>query len=268
MVMKTRRAFSLVELIFTIILLGIIFVTVASLLFKSVELDIASFEGEALYRAAALMQRVTAQPHNSALLGDLNISVSATSSYPKQFESAGRIADYPTIAAFDQNQCRGFAGVTGTGRQGETTRLFADYINAYATALAPAYTPVPVRFVRVCAGPSLTATPLSATFRPEDIVAPSPNAKNQMALNHWNGYVDDHDNFVLTVVIEPFNEPDPRPGGLWNKTTTTSWGNLEGRPSDLVARNLILIKITASFRNSGEVIGELRYVASNIGALQ
>ncbi|GHV58597.1 hypothetical protein FACS1894103_0300 [Campylobacterota bacterium] len=63
-----RSGFSMIEIIVTILLLGLIFATVPMLLESANQSDADSLEGEALYHAAALLNRITAMPYNSALL--------------------------------------------------------------------------------------------------------------------------------------------------------------------------------------------------------
>ncbi|GHV07706.1 hypothetical protein AGMMS50229_14960 [Campylobacterota bacterium] len=62
-----RKGFTIAETIVTIVLLAIVFTAIPTILEKATESDINSMEGEALYNAAALLNRVISLPYNSAL---------------------------------------------------------------------------------------------------------------------------------------------------------------------------------------------------------
>ena len=63
-----KKGFSIIEIIVTIVLLSLIFATVPMLLEAANRSDADSLEGEALYHASALVNRIAAMPYNSALL--------------------------------------------------------------------------------------------------------------------------------------------------------------------------------------------------------
>lgn len=68
-----KKAFSIVETMATIVLLGIVFTTIPMLLSRAGEVVDDSLGGEALYHASALITRIASMPFNSVVV-DLNKS--------------------------------------------------------------------------------------------------------------------------------------------------------------------------------------------------
>ncbi|MDR0747811.1 MAG: hypothetical protein LBE89_08015 [Helicobacteraceae bacterium] len=66
-----KNAFSMIETIVTVVLLGLIFGTIPILMSTAVEVEEDALEGEALYHASALMNRIVSLSYDSNVSDDI-----------------------------------------------------------------------------------------------------------------------------------------------------------------------------------------------------
>jgi hypothetical protein len=205
----------MIELIITIVLIGIIFAAIPGLLFRAVESDRSALEGEALYHAAAKIQEIISQPHNSILN-----------------EEAYR--NKPYVVYYDGSAiCNGATETVGIHRVKQ-------------------YIPAVKRDAICIAG-------TAPDFR--DISSSSTLPLKQSAINEYNGWKQQNfsQGYTLEVAITPVLDNHATTSALdpdWRDWPSTGLAD----PSDL-----LLITVTASYSDTGETIGVLRYAASNVG---
>lgn len=184
----------MIELIVTIILIGIIFAAVPGLLLKSVESDIASLEGEALYHAAAKIQEIIAQPHNSLLNRDDLRGKPLVINY-----GAGINPICPLVADGSITETRGVAELKSSA-SGIALKRDSLCYNASAT----------------------------------DIIGGIGLVEPQSAINEYHGWTqrDFSQGYRLDVTITPIS--DNHVADFGNPPNWTNWPSAGAAPSDLL----------------------------------
>jgi hypothetical protein len=207
----------MIELIITIVLIGIIFAAIPGLLARAVEADTSSLEGEALYHAAAKMQEIVAQPHNSILNKD---------AYKNK----------PYVVYYDGGAICG-GGTETKGIQELKNTAPIDIGGLKRDAMCPDKTP---QYEDITLAPVL-----------------------QSAINEYNGWrqTDFSQGYTLEVAITPLQD-NRVVSGYTQDLNLSEW---TATSPATTPRDLLLITITASYSDTGETIGVLRYAASNVG---
>ncbi|MDR2905449.1 MAG: hypothetical protein LBU73_05815 [Helicobacteraceae bacterium] len=289
-----RGAFSIVELIITIMLLGMIFVTVPALLSKSIEADLQSFEGEGLYHAGALLNRILSQAYNSVLVENIPSSLNLDGSYDdtpnydaRSPHSIGRIIT-PSVAA-DKSFCGGDHPSNAPFRVGSFTKpmmdAFDEYKNSYkqtpaGSALGDDKIEIMVpHFTRKCASAGVLVGGGTIDFPPDKIrnTSKDPN-KGRVGMNEWNEYTQTIGRFDMRVRVHnlndealPFAPQRSAKDGIENANVSIDWSNLPDTPTpdgtDQGNSIVITVEVTDNTANNTP-IGALRYVASNIGGAE
>jgi prepilin-type N-terminal cleavage/methylation domain-containing protein len=225
-----RRAFSMIELCITIVLLGIVFAAIPGLLYRSVESDAASLEGEALYHAAAKMQEIIAQPHNSML-------------NKERYRNLPLVIDYYAYG-WVTNAPSNRICISGGG------------IETQGLALLKSVAPTLKRDA-LCAD--------NGNVGDLDPIPATPTSP-QSAINHYNGWSQTNfaRGYKLEVTVTPMD--DPRASNTIDTPPAPSdWSGFPVAASAHVPTDLLVITVRAAYNESDETIGVLRYVASNIG---
>jgi hypothetical protein len=219
----------MIELIVTIVLLGIVFAAIPGLLYRAVEADASALEGEALYHAAAKMQEIIAQPHN----GILNRSDLGYKDRPLviDYYAAGSLA----IAPFNRI----------CGASPETAGIYNMKFN-------PTGRMSTIKRDALCANNVFNVV--------EDINA-TPEAV-QSAINHYNGWSQANfaRGYKLEVTVTPMNDAHAN-----NFAAPIDWSGFPVAAQPTKPTDLLVISVRAAYNDSDETIGVLRYVASNIG---
>ncbi|MDR3163203.1 MAG: hypothetical protein LBT81_05020 [Helicobacteraceae bacterium] len=201
-----KNAFSMIETIVTVVLLGLIFGTLPILMSTVVEVEEDALEGEALYHASALMNRIVSLQYNNKVKDS--------------------IVGHSTINA-------------------NCTYLLDSANVREGTALLR-----PERFRRC----DITTTPDGLSWE-----------ESQTGINQFNGARFDMEErgFRLDVQVGYLadNTLLPPVGVI-----TTVWTLDQSATAGVTGSNFILVTITARNRQTGNEIGVLHYVASNIGA--
>ncbi|MDR1451812.1 MAG: type II secretion system GspH family protein [Helicobacteraceae bacterium] len=226
-----RKAFSMIELVITIVLIGIVFAAIPGLLFRAVEADVASLEGEALYHAAAKMQEIVSQPHNSMLRdGRISNNIAYVIDYDRY---GGSINLNPICDTAAQDETKGIARIS-------------------AEIAAKASPPITLKRDAICFYSTIPE------LRPRDFAWVRPQ---QQGINDYHGWTqeDFSQGYTLEVSVKPIEDnrvagsyaamPDWR---VWNDSSTSH-------------SDFLLITVRAAYSDDNETIGVLHYVASNIG---
>jgi prepilin-type N-terminal cleavage/methylation domain-containing protein len=222
-----RKAFSMIELIVTVVLLGIVFAAIPGLMYRAVEADAASLEGEALYHAAAKMQEIIAQPHN----GMLNLEL---------YRNRPLVINY-------------YNG-PGSATPPPSNRI-CDGVSTETTGINNMKSRVPtIKRDALCADNNSSVV--------ENInVMP---AVVQSAINHYNGWSQTNfaRGYKLEVTVTPMFDQHAN-----DFDAPIAWSGFPPAAIAIATAptDLLVISVRAAYNDDDETIGVLNYVASNIG---